>query len=46
MVIPWTGFSLAALLKEVEPTSKAKYVRFETLYDPKQMPGQTAGWYK
>jgi sulfoxide reductase catalytic subunit YedY len=46
MVIPWTGFSLAALLKEVEPTSKAKYVRFETIYDPKQLPGQSAGWYK
>ena len=46
MVIPWAGFSLAALLKEVEPTSKAKYVRFETLYDPKQMPGQSAGWFK
>ena len=40
MVIPWLGFSLAKLLKEVEPTSKAKYVRFETLYDPEQMPGQ------
>ena len=40
MVIPWLGFPLAALLKEVEPTSKAKYVRFETIYDPAQMPGQ------
>jgi methionine sulfoxide reductase catalytic subunit len=40
MVIPWMGFPLAALLKEVEPTSQAKYVRFETLYDPQQMPGQ------
>ena len=40
MVIPWLGFSLANLLKEVEPTSAAKYVRFETLYDPEQMPGQ------
>ena len=40
MVIPWLGFSLAKLLKEVEPTSAAKYVRFETLYDPEQMPGQ------
>lgn len=40
MVIPWLGFPLAALLKEVEPTSKAKYVRFETIYDPTQMPGQ------
>lgn len=40
MVIPWLGFPLAQLLKEVEPTSKAKYIRFEALYDPKQMPGQ------
>jgi len=40
MVIPWLGFPLAALLDEVEPTSDAKYVRFETLYDPEQMPGQ------
>jgi sulfoxide reductase catalytic subunit YedY len=40
MVIPWQGFPLASLLKEVEPTSEAQYVRFETLYDPDQMPGQ------
>lgn len=40
MVIPWVGFPLAALLKRLEPTSKAKFVAFETLYDPKQMPGQ------
>ena len=40
MVIPWLGFYLADLLKEVEPMSAAKYVRFETLYDPEQMPGQ------
>jgi methionine sulfoxide reductase catalytic subunit len=46
MVIPWMGFPLAALLKEVEPSPRAKYVRFETLYDPKQMPGQKGGWYK
>jgi sulfoxide reductase catalytic subunit YedY len=32
-------------LKEVEPTSQAKYVRFETLLDPEQMPGQRSGWY-
>jgi sulfoxide reductase catalytic subunit YedY len=41
MVIPWLGFPLSKLLSEVEPTSNAKYVRFETLYDPDQMPGQT-----
>jgi len=40
MVIPWLGFSLSELLKQVEPTSKAKYVEFTTLYDPSQMPGQ------
>jgi len=40
MVIPWVGFPLANLLKRVEPTGNAKYVAFETLYDPKQMPGQ------
>ncbi|MBW3138516.1 protein-methionine-sulfoxide reductase catalytic subunit MsrP [Ferrimonas balearica] len=41
MVVPWLGFPLAALLKQAEPTSKAKYVAFETLYDPEQMPGQS-----
>lgn len=45
MVIPWTGFSLSSLLKEVEPTSDAKYVRFETLMDPKQFPGQGDGYF-
>lgn len=45
MVIPWMGFPLAKLLKEVEPMSNAKYVRFETLYDPDQMPGQKRGGY-
>ena len=40
MVIPWMGFPLASLLKEVEPTSDAKFVRFETLYRPEEMPGQ------
>ncbi|UCD23146.1 MAG: protein-methionine-sulfoxide reductase catalytic subunit MsrP [Gemmatimonadota bacterium] len=40
MVIPWMGFSLSSLLKEVEPTSQAKYVQFVTLHDPEQMPGQ------
>jgi sulfoxide reductase catalytic subunit YedY len=45
MVIPWVGFPLAKLLEEVEPMSTAKYVRFETLYDPEQMPGQKSDWY-
>ncbi|MBX7233032.1 MAG: protein-methionine-sulfoxide reductase catalytic subunit MsrP [Caldilineales bacterium] len=46
MVIPWWGFPLRKLLEQVEPTAKAKYVRFETLYDPKQMPGQHSAWYQ
>lgn len=40
MVIPWVGFSLADMLKTFEPTSKAKYVEFTTLYDKSRMPGQ------
>ena len=43
MVIPWVGFPLNALIKLVEPTSKAKYLEFITLHDPKQMPGQRRG---
>lgn len=45
MVIPWTGFPLASLLKEVEPTSDAKYVRFETVYRPEEMKGQGSRFY-
>ncbi|MFN8414443.1 MAG: protein-methionine-sulfoxide reductase catalytic subunit MsrP [Anaerolineales bacterium] len=45
MVIPWTGFTLASLLKEVEPTSKAKYVRFESVYRPEEMKGQGSPFY-
>ena len=40
MVIPWVGFPLAELLKRFQPTSRAKFVEFTTLLDPKQMPGQ------
>ena len=40
MVIPWIGFPLSELLKKFEPLSNAKYVSFETLYRPKEMPGQ------
>lgn len=40
MVIPWNGFELNELIKMVEPKSEAKYIRFETLFDPEQMPGQ------
>lgn len=40
MVIPWIGFPLAELIKRAKPLSSAKYVEFQTLYDPEQMPGQ------
>jgi sulfoxide reductase catalytic subunit YedY len=40
MVMPWIGFSFSEFIKQVEPTSKAKYVQFVTLEDPAQMPGQ------
>lgn len=45
MVIPWLGFSLADLLKQVEPTSDAKYVYFETIDRPAEMPGQKNSLY-
>ena len=40
MVIPWVGISLADVVKHFQPTSKAKFVAFETLHDPVRMPGQ------
>jgi len=40
MVIPWIGFPLNALLKQVEPLSSARYVAFQTLLDPSRMPNQ------
>ena len=40
MVIPWVGFPLAKLLAEVEPLGQARYVAFQTLYDPQRMPEQ------
>lgn len=43
MVIPWLGFPLADFIKDLEPTSRAKYVEFQTLYDVEQMPGQRRG---
>ncbi len=43
MVIPWVGFSLAELIRKVEPTGNAKYVQFVTLADPSQMPGLRSG---
>jgi sulfoxide reductase catalytic subunit YedY len=45
MVIPWQGFPLAKLLQAVEPTGQAKFVRFETLYDPDQLPGQRDAYF-
>ncbi len=41
MVIPWTGFPLSALLDKVEPLGPARYVAFETVVRPDQMPGQS-----
>jgi sulfoxide reductase catalytic subunit YedY len=45
MVIPWIGFPLSTLLKQVEPTGAAKYVEFSTLHDPAQFPGQKPGFF-
>lgn len=49
LVIPWIGFPLADLINRFEPNSNARFIEFETLYDPEQMPGQAArssslGW--
>jgi sulfoxide reductase catalytic subunit YedY len=44
MVIPWVGFPLAQLLEVVKPTAEAKFVLFETLADPEQMPGLTGNF--
>lgn len=38
IVVPWIGFPLSVLIKQVEPTSEARYVAFQSLYDPKEMP--------
>lgn len=45
MVIPWNGFPLASLLKEAQPTGDARYVRFEAIYDPQNLPGQSSPFY-
>lgn len=42
-IVPWLGIPLGDLLQRFKPTSKAKYVEFTTLLDPKQMPGQRTG---
>lgn len=43
MVVPWVGFELAELIRHVKPLSSAKYIHFETLYDPEQFPDQKRG---
>ena len=43
MVIPWIGFPLHKFLERVEPTSQARYVAFQTLFDPARMPNQRTG---
>lgn len=45
MVIPWLGFPLRKLLREVEPAGSARYVRFEAVYQPEKMPGQKVPFY-
>ncbi len=45
MVIPWVGFPLSKILNDVEPTSAARYVRFETVLRPDEMPGQKSRFY-
>lgn len=40
MVIPWKGFPLSALLEDIKPKPSAKYVRFESIFDPEALPGQ------
>jgi len=45
MVIPWNGFPLSKILNEVEPTSAATHVRFETILDPTNMPGQNSNYF-
>jgi sulfoxide reductase catalytic subunit YedY len=45
LVVPWVGFPLSKLLNDVEPTSEAKYVRFETVFKPDEMPGQKQGMF-
>lgn len=46
MVVPWVGFPLGDLIKRFAPTSRAKFVVFQTLHDPKRMPGQQQSWLR
>ena len=43
MVVPWNGYPLRDVIKKLEPTSKARFIEFTTLLDPRQMPGQRRG---
>ncbi len=45
MVIPWTGFELSNILNEVQPMGSARYVKFTTLMDPEQFPGQGSSFF-
>jgi sulfoxide reductase catalytic subunit YedY len=45
MVIPWVGFPLHKLLADVQPSAQAKYVRFESVFRPEEMPGQNTPLY-
>ncbi len=46
MAVPWTGFPFSELIKAVQPKAQAKYVRFTSVYRPKEMPGQVRyNWY-
>jgi sulfoxide reductase catalytic subunit YedY len=40
MVVPWNGYPLGLVIRRLEPTSRARFVEFTTLFDPQQMPGQ------
>ena len=40
MVVPWIGFELNHIIRLAEPTYKAKYIAFESVYDPENLPGQ------
>ncbi len=46
MSVPWTGFPFSEIIKQVQPKPEAKFVRFESVYRPKEMPGQVQyTWY-
>ena len=42
MVLPWQGFKLNQLLKEIEPLPEARYIQFQSVYRPDEMPGQVS----